>query len=312
MSQSRRRKGPVNGWVILDKPLGLGSTPALGKVRWVLGAAKGGHGGTLDPLATGILPLAFGEATKALPHIVDATKTYRFTLRFGIETTTLDGEGTAVAQSPARPDDTAITAALAGFVGDIAQVPPAFSALKVAGARAYDLARAGQAVDLAARTVTIEALRLVERPDADHAVFEVICGKGTYVRALGRDLALTLGTVGHLAALRRTRVGPFTEEQAVALDRVTKMVELADVLRHSPPPDGVLLPVETALDDIPARAVTEAEALALKQGRALHALPGTGDWHDGSAVRLMAPQGLVALGRYDGPLIRPVRVFNLF
>lgn len=307
----KRGKCIVNGWVVLDKPLGITSTQALGKVRWSLAAAKGGHGGTLDPLATGILPLAFGEATKALPYIVDASKTYRFTIRFGLETTTLDAEGPVTATSDHRPDSAAIEAALPAFHGTIAQVPPAFSAVKVDGERAYDLARAGEAVELAARPVEIHAFRLVGRDDADHATFEVDCGKGTYVRSLARDLSRMLGTVGHVTMLRRLRVGPFGLDRAVTLDRVQNLVENSPDLLHTSPPDGLLLPVVTALDDIPALAVTAGDARALKDGRAING-PGTvQNSVPDLVVRLMAPAGLVALGRVDGPLIRPVRVFHL-
>lgn len=307
----KRQKRKVDGWVVLDKPLGVTSTQALGKVRFALGAAKGGHGGTLDPLATGILPLAFGEATKALPYVVDASKTYRFTIRFGIETTTLDAEGTVTAAADARPETAAIEAVLPAFLGSIDQVPPAFSAIKVDGERAYDLARAGETVDLPARAVEIHALRLIERPDADHATLEVDCGKGTYVRSLARDIARRLGTVGHVVMLRRLRVGPFALDGAVDLERIQNLVEKGPDLLHTSPPDGILLPVVTALDDIPALAVTAEDARALKDGRAI-GLPGTAHRRDGDAVvRLMAPTGLVALGRLDGPLVRPVRVFNL-
>lgn len=307
----KRSKRIVNGWVILDKPLGPTSTQALGKVRWALNAAKGGHGGTLDPLASGILPLAFGEATKALPYVVDATKTYRFTVRFGIETTTLDAEGTITATSEQRPETAAIEAVLSAFHGLIEQIPPIFSAIKVDGERAYDLARAGEMVELAARTVEILGLRLLDRPDADHATFEVDCGKGTYVRSLARDISAALGTVGHVVMLRRTRVGPFGEDMAVSLERVTNLVENEGVLLHTSPPDGILLPVVTALADIPALAVTDEDARALKEGRSI-GMPGTVHQRgEDSVVRLMAPRGLIALGRVDGPLVRPVRVFNL-
>ncbi len=307
----KRGKRIVNGWVILDKPLGITSTQALGKVRWQLSAAKGGHGGTLDPLATGVLPLAFGEATKALPYVVDASKTYRFTIRFGIETTTLDAEGEVTATSDLRPETAAIEAALPAFHGTIQQVPPVFSAIKVDGERAYDLARAGEAVELAARAVDILSFRLVERPDADHATFEVDCGKGTYVRSLARDLSLALGTVGHVVMLRRLRVGPFGLDRATTPEHIQNLVENHPDLLHTSPPDGILLPVVTALDDIPALAVTAGDARALKDGRAI-GMPGTVQQRDGDAVvRLMAPTGLVALGRVDGPLVRPVRVFHL-
>jgi len=312
----KRDKRKVDGWVVLDKPLGITSTQALGKIRYYLKAAKGGHGGTLDPLATGILPLAFGEATKALPFVVDASKSYEFTVRFGQETTTLDAEGEVVATSDVRPETAAIEALLPRFLGTIEQVPPAFSAIKVDGERAYDLARAGETVELAARAIEIHGLLLTARPDADHAGFAVDCGKGTYVRSLARDIARALGTLGHVVMLRRTRVGPFGLDRAVTMAGVENLVEKHPELLHTSPPDGILLPVVTALDDIPALAVTAEEALALRQGRAI-GMPGTVQTCDPDAVvRLMAPTGLVALGRpasdmFGGPTIRPVRVFNM-
>jgi tRNA pseudouridine55 synthase len=213
---SRHKKGDkVDGWVVLDKPLGLGSTPAVGRVRRLFGAQKAGHGGTLDPLATGVLPIALGEATKTVPWVMDGRKEYRFTLRFGEARSTEDAEGEVTAESVVRPSDAAIVAILGTFLGEIEQRPPAYSALKIDGKRAYDLARAGETVELALRKVMIERLELVSRPDADHADLVVGCGKGTYIRSLGRDLALSLGTVGHLSALRRTRAGPFIESQAI-------------------------------------------------------------------------------------------------
>src|SRR5262249_44748996 len=207
--RARGQRG--GGWVVRDKPLGMGSTQAVGKVRWLFQAEKAGHGGTLDPLATGVLPIALGEATKTVPFVMDGRKEYRFTLRFGEARSTEDAEGAVTANSDVRPSDEAIRAALPRFLGTIEQMPPAFSALKIDGKRAYDLARAGETVELKPRQVTIERLEFLARPDVDHADFVVACGKGTYIRSLGRDLALALGTVGHLSALRRTVAGPFTE-----------------------------------------------------------------------------------------------------
>src|SRR6185369_8166034 len=241
----KRPKQKVDGWVVLDKPLGMGSTQAVGRVRWLFGAQKAGHGGTLDPLATGVLPIALGEATKTVPFVIDGRKEYRFTLQFGEARSTEDAEGEVTATSEVRPTDGAIRAALASFIGAIEQMPPVFSALKVDGKRAYDLARAGEAVALKPRQVTIERLELLGRPDADHADFVVGCGKGTYIRSLGRDLARAVGTVGHLSALRRTAVGPFREEAAISLSKL-------EALGHNSPLLGALVPVATALDDIPA------------------------------------------------------------
>src|SRR5262252_9110116 len=250
----------VDGWLILDKPVGLGSTPAVAKVRWLFGAEKAGHGGTLDPLATGVLPIALGEATKTVPFVMDGRKEYRFTLCFGEARTTEDAEGEVTATSDVRPTDEAIRAVLGRFTGDIEQVPPAFSALKVGGQRSYDLARRGEKPDLKARRVSIERLELIGRPDRDHADFVVACGKGTYIRSLGRDLAQALGTVGYISALRRTAAGPFREEVAISLPKL-------EALGHIPPLLGALAPVATALDDIPALALTEAQAVRLRQGQ---------------------------------------------
>jgi tRNA pseudouridine55 synthase len=300
---SRRKKGDkVDGWIVLDKPLGLGSTPAVSRVRWLFGAQKAGHGGTLDPLATGVLPIALGEATKTVPWVMDGRKEYRFTLRFGEARSTEDAEGEVTSTSDVRPTDAAIEAALAAFIGNIEQRPPAYSALKIEGKRAYDLARAGETVELALRPVTIERLELVGRPDTDHADFVVECGKGTYIRSLGRDLALSLGTVGHLSALRRTRAGPFTESQAISLPKL-------EALGHIPALFGVLAPVATALDDIPALALTETQADRLRQGQPVF-LPEDAP-PSGTLLRAEFGSRLVALVRSDGAVVKPVRVFNL-
>ena len=300
---SRRKSGDkVDGWVILDKPVGLGSTPAVGRVRRLFGAQKAGHGGTLDPLASGVLPIALGEATKTVPFVMDGRKEYRFTLRFGQARSTEDAEGEVTATSDLRPADEGIRSALAAFVGDIEQVPPAFSALKIEGKRAYDLARAGQPVALKPRRVLIERLELLGRPDADHADFVVSCGKGTYIRSLGRDLALSLGTVGYLSALRRTAVGPFREEAAISLPKL-------EALGHIPALLGALAPVATALDDIPALALTEAQADRLRQGQPV--LLTRDAPPSGALLRAETGSRLVALVRSDGVSLQPVRVFNL-
>jgi tRNA pseudouridine55 synthase len=298
----KRPKNKVDGWVVLDKPLGLGSTQAVGKVRWLFAAEKAGHGGTLDPLATGVLPIGLGEATKTVPFIMDGHKEYRFTLRFGEARATDDGEGDVTATSDVRPIDEAIRTALGQFIGDIEQMPPAFSALKIGGQRAYDLARAGEPVELKPRTVTIDRLELLARPDADHADFVVGCGKGTYIRSLGRDLARALGTVGHLSALRRTAVGPFREEAAISLPKL-------EALGHIPPLLGALVPVATALDDIPALALTGTQADRLRHGQPV--LLTRDAPPSGTLVRAETGSKLVALVRSDGAALQPVRVFNL-
>ncbi len=217
----RRKRGrPLDGWLIVDKPPGLTSTDVVNRVRRAFDAQKAGHGGTLDPLATGVLPIAFGAATKTVPYVMDGTKLYRFSLRFGEARDTDDADGKITETSGARPSDAEIAAALPAFRGDIMQVPPAFSAVKVAGERAYDMARQGRAPVLEPRPARVDRFELVERPSADVAVFEVQSGKGVYMRSLSRDLAAACGTLGHVAALRRLRVGPFPEAQAIPLDKL--------------------------------------------------------------------------------------------
>jgi tRNA pseudouridine55 synthase len=304
----RRRRGrPLDGWLIIDKPAGLTSTDVVNRVRRGFDAQKAGHGGTLDPLATGVLPIAFGAATKTVPYVMDGTKLYRFTLRFGEARDTDDADGQVIATSNARPDDAAIRAALPAFRGEIMQVPPMFSAIKVAGERAYDMAREGRAPVLEARPARVDRFELIERPDADTAVFEVQSGKGVYMRSLARDLAASCGTVGHIAALRRMRVGPFTEDQAIPLDNLLRTED-------TPPasPD-LLLPVATALADIPALALTEAEATGLSHGQAISLvtlmgrIPGTAD-PDGGLARAMAGGRVVGLCRLEDGWLRPERL----
>jgi tRNA pseudouridine55 synthase len=307
---ARKRKGiPIDGWLAIDKPLGIGSTQVVSMVRRLTNAAKVGHGGTLDPLASGILPIALGEATKTVAYVMDGAKTYRFQVRWGEATTTDDKEGEVSETSPVRPTAAAIEAALPAFTGAIEQVPPAYSAIKVDGERAYDLARAGEEVELKARIVQIRALRLLGMPDADHADFEVECGKGTYVRSLGRDIARALGTVGHISVLRRVACGPFNEANAIPLDKFAEVGQGPALRSH-------LLPVETALDDIPALALTEAEARRLHSGQALsvnrlvHALP-PGAQDTELVFRAVCGEWLVALARIEGGAVRSVRVMNL-
>lgn len=296
----RRKFGDlVDGWIILDKPAGETSTRALGRVRSALRARKGGHAGTLDPLATGVLPIALGEATKLVERVMGGHKTYSFTVAWGAETTTDDSEGEVLRESPARPDEAAIVAVLPDFLGAIAQVPPAFSAIKVGGERAYDLARDGAPPDLPARTVEIHDLRLTGRPDADHAEFTMRCGKGAYVRALARDIGRTLGCLGHVTRLRRTAVGGFSEADAISLDNL-------EAMGHIDAREKALLPISTALDDIPALAVTGNEATRLRNGQTIrvpHDLEGT--------VLVTSRQQPVALADVRSGEVRPFRVFNL-
>jgi tRNA pseudouridine55 synthase len=307
---ARRRKGqPINGWVILDKPLGMTSTQAVGAVRRLFDANKAGHGGTLDPLATGLLPIALGEATKTVSYVMDGRKISRFTVCWGEARSTDDAEGPVTARSDRRPTAAEIEAVLPRFQGEISQVPPAFSAIKVEGERAYDLARAGETVDLAARLIWIERLSLVSQPDADHAEFEVVSGKGAYMRSLARDLGLALGTVAHVSALRRIAVGPFTESQAISLESLK-------ALGHIPPASGHLLPVETALDDIPALPLTDAEALRLRSGQSIGLLRASdrerlGAIRSGDLVCAMAGGKPVALARLEAGDLRPLRVLHL-
>jgi len=307
----RRRKGEaVSGWICLDKPYDLTSTHAVSRVRRAFNAQKAGHAGTLDPLATGILPIALGEATKTVPFLVDADKAYRFTIAWGRTTATYDREGETTAQSDVRPSVAEVEAVLPGFVGEISQVPPAYSAIKVGGERAYDLARAGETVELAPRTVTIHSARVAEALDPDQVTLEIECGKGTYVRALARDLAAQLGACGHVSALRRTRVGGFTEQSAVTL-------ELLEDLGHKARQSEVLLPVETALDDIPELAVTAEDAFRLKQGRSIVLVPRQVEavkarLKPGSrTVSAIAGGVVVALCEMRAGRLEPSRVFHL-
>ncbi len=307
---NRKPKGrPLDGWLIVDKPSGIGSTDVVNKVKRLFDAQKAGHGGTLDPLATGLLPVAFGAATKTVPYVMDGTKTYRFTLKFGEARDTDDADGQVIATDDARPTDAEINAALPAFRGDIMQVPPIYSAIKVAGERAYDLAREGQAVELGPRPARVDRFELIERPDADTAIFHVESGKGVYMRSLARDLAKACGTVGHIAALRRLRVGPFREEHGIPLDKLL-------VPGDTPPPSpDLLLPVTTALADIPALAVTEAEATRLFQGQALSLVdlmgrvPDAAD-PDGGLVRAMAGGRLIGLCRLEDGWMQPERVLT--
>src|SRR5262249_13035051 len=303
----KREKRNVDGWVVLDKPIGMTSTHAVSVVKRAFAAKKAGHAGTLDPLATGVLPIALGEATKTVSFVMDGRKAYRFTVRWGIETDTDDAEGRVVATSQMRPDGAAIRAALSRFTGQIMQTPPKFSAIKIAGERAYDLAREGEAVSLEPRPVEIDRLDLVAVPDADHAEFEAGCGKGTYVRALARDLGRALGTHGHVVILRRTAVGPFGERHAVSLDALQEMARAS--------PDGVaaanaVLPVAAGLAALPALAVSLADAARLARGQPVllrgRDAPLLEGW-----VAISAQGALVALAEAGEGELRPRRIFNL-
>ena len=309
-----RKGNPVHGWVILDKPEGLSSSKAVGIVRRVFTAAKAGHGGTLDPLATGILPIALGEATKTVSFAMQGAKSYEFTLRFGAQTSTDDREGEVIARSDMRPDTDAIAAILPRFTGDIDQRPPIFSAIKVDGQRAYDIARKAVAdgldslPELESRQVRIDALSLRDA-GPDEARFFVVCGKGTYIRSLARDLATALGSVGHVSRLRRLSVGPFAEKDAISLDFLEKLEHSAAAFEH-------LKPVTSALDDIPALPVSAGEAAKLRHGQTLPALSPAADARfadialAGTGVAL-AGGVPVALVQIKAGQLHPLRVFNL-
>ncbi|GGE22639.1 tRNA pseudouridine synthase B [Gemmobacter megaterium] len=299
---ARGRKGKaVSGWLVVDKPAGVTSTSVVGKVRWALDAQKAGHAGTLDPAATGVLAIALGEATKTVPFITDAVKCYRFRIRFGAATTTDDAEGDVIDSRDGRPSDAQIETALEAFRGDIMQVPPQFSAVKVDGERAYDIAREGEAMELAARPLWVERLELLGRPDADHADLEMVCGKGGYVRSIARDLGRALGCLGHVAWLRREWSGPFHADAGISLDEIERMARTPDL-------EARLLPVEAGLQDLPQVQATDQGAVRLRNGnpgQVIGNLPyGTECWasHQGRAV---------AVGRYMGGELHPSRVFAI-
>ena len=310
----RKRWGqPVHGWITVDKDLGLTSAQVVGRVRRIFDAQKAGHAGTLDPLATGVLPVALGEATKTVPYVMDGAKAYRFTACFGEARDTDDLEGRVIATSDHRPDDAAIRAALSAFTGSVSQVPPVYSAIKIGGERSYKKARAGNGELPPPRDVEIRRFELIDRPDRDHAVFEVDCGKGTYIRSLARDLGVRLATVAYVSELRRTLCGPFSEKNAISLDKLAKSM-------LSAPPQDNLLPVTTALDDIPALAMTDTQTDHLRHGRAVRARSGSiifvdanklDALSDGDVLCAMSGEIPVALVRLEGEEIQPVRVLNI-
>lgn len=304
MSQPRREKRDVSGWVVLDKPLGMTSTTAVAAVRRIFKAKKAGHAGTLDPLATGVLPIALGEATKTVPFVQDGRKIYRFTVRFGIETDSDDAEGKETARSDQRPSREALEALLPSFTGTILQTPPQFSALKVDGERAYDLARAGESVALAPREIEIDAFRLLSMPDADHAEFEVECGKGTYVRSLARDIGRTLGCLGHVSVLRRTLVGDFAQDDTVNL------VELEQASADDATLFALMDPVAAGLRSLPAVKVSEHDAQRLAQGQSVFLRGRDAPVFEGP-VSVSVHGALVALAEMEAGELHPRRIFNL-
>jgi tRNA pseudouridine55 synthase len=304
---ARRKKGnPINGWIILDKPVGMTSTQAVGKVRWLFQAQKAGHAGTLDPLATGVLPIALGEATKTVPYAVDGAKAYEFTVRWGGETDTDDAEGRVTGTSESRPSAADIDAILPGFHGEIMQTPPQFSAIKIQGERAYDLARAGETVKLEPRPVTIERLSMVAVPDADTAIFEAVCGRGTYVRALARDMGRLLGCLGHVTQLRRTRVAAFDAASAVT---VAELEAAHDAEDGGAALAGYLQPIELALSDLIEISVSPQDAARLARGQSVLMRGRDAPITSGEAYA-MTKGTLVALCELDKGEIVPIRVFS--
>jgi tRNA pseudouridine55 synthase len=299
--------GRLHGWLVIDKPLGVSSNRVVELVRRSTGT-KVGHAGTLDPLATGVLPVAVGEATKTTAYAMTGRKRYRFRIRWGVARTTDDREGEIIGECESRPSREAVEAMLPRFVGTIAQAPPAYSAIKVNGRRAYALARAEMVPALPSRAVEIAALRLIDLPDRDHADCEALVGKGTYIRALARDLGAALGTFAHIAELRRLSVGRFTENQAIALDSVTECGHISGSC-------GYLLPIETALDGIPALILTEVEAARLRSGQRVtpggpRRPTGLGQFDDGAVVSAWHNRVLVGLARIENGRLRPVRIMN--
>ncbi|MDV3252530.1 tRNA pseudouridine(55) synthase TruB [Devosia sp. BK] len=299
--QKKSKKRPISGWVVLNKPYDFTSTQAVGKVRWLFSAMKAGHAGTLDPLATGILPIALGEATKAVPQVQDGTKVYRFSILWGSATTTDDREGEVVATSDVRPERAALEALLPNFIGTIMQRPPIYSALKIDGERAYDLARAGETVELAPRPIEIDALELISH-GPEESVLEVTCGKGTYVRAIARDLAEALGTRGHVGSLHRAAVGPFSDEDAVTIEEL-EALEAGDAR------DALLAPVSAGLADLPEIRLDAGQAGAVGNGNAIlltgAAAPAQLDECWVSFKGKVLATGSVELGQF-----KPRRVFN--
>ena len=295
-----RKKGrEIHGWLIVDKPAGIGSTDVVSKVRWALDAKKAGHAGTLDPDATGVLAVALGEATKTVPILTDALKAYDFTVNWGAETATDDSSGEVLKTSAARPSDAEIRAALPAFTGDIMQVPPNVSAVRVDGARAYDLAREGETVELAARPLWVESLELLSiTPDS--ADLRMVCGKGGYVRAIARDLGRQLGCLGHVARLRRIWSGPFEATDGIAFDRIDRANQ-AEI-------EAAILPIQSALADLPEMAATEIGATRILNGNPGQVL---GHAEFGEEVWVSRNGRALCIGRYMGGEVQPSRVFNL-
>ncbi|MGX0904000.1 tRNA pseudouridine55 synthase [Roseovarius sp. MBR-79] len=299
---ARKPKGrDLSGWLVVDKPAGLTSTAVVNKVKWALEARKAGHAGTLDPEATGVLAIALGEATKTVPYITEALKAYRFTVRLGQATNTDDAEGEVMATSDARPGDDAIKAALGAFVGEIMQVPPRFSAVKIDGERAYKRARDGEEFEVAARPLWVEELLLVDRPDDDTAVLDMVCGKGGYVRAIARDLGEALGCFGHVVTLRRLWSGPFDAEDGVSLETIEALARTGDL-------DTYIRPLEEGLSDLPMVTATPEGAARLRNGNPGMVIASDVDY--GEECWAALDGRALAVGHYKAGELHPVRVFN--
>ena len=299
---ARKRKGrDISGWLVVDKPAGMTSTAVVNKVRWAMDAKKAGHAGTLDPEATGVLAVALGEATKTVPFITDALKAYRFTVRLGQATNTDDAEGEVIAESDARPDDDAIKAALGQFLGDIMQVPPKFSAVKIDGQRAYKLARDGEDFEVEARPLWVEELVMTDRPDADHVELEMTCGKGGYVRSIARDLGAALGCFGHVERLRRIWSGPFDAEDGLSVEQIDEMAKTTAL-------DAYLRPLEQGLTDLPEVKCTPEGAARLRNGNPGIVLPSAAEYGEECWASLEGKA--VAVGIYKSGELHPSRVFN--
>jgi tRNA pseudouridine55 synthase len=300
---ARTKKGrPVSGWLVVDKPAGITSTAVVNKVKWALDAQKAGHAGTLDPAATGVLAVALGEATKTVPYITDALKCYRFMATLGAVTTTDDAEGEVIETRGTRPTDAAIDAALAAFRGDILQVPPQYSAVKVEGERAYDLAREGVGMDLVARPLWVERLEILSRPDADHVELEMVCGKGGYVRSIARDLGQALGCLGHVRWLRREWSGPFRAAEGLGMEDIERMARTDALLDH-------LQPLQTGLADLPELPATAEGAARLRNGNPGMVIASTAQFGDEAWASYQGKP--VAVGIYKAGELHPSRVFNL-
>ncbi len=298
----RRRKGrDISGWLVVDKPAGMTSTAVVNKVRWALDAKKAGHAGTLDPEATGVLAIAFGEATKTIPYVTEALKAYVFTVRLGQATNTDDAEGEVIAESTVRPSDDDIKDALLAFIGDIQQVPPQFSAVKIEGERAYKRARDGETTELAARPLYVDSLLLIDRPDFDHVTLEMVCGKGGYVRSIARDLGEVLGCLGHVLQLRRTWSGPFDVEDGMSVEEIDAMAKTAAL-------DARVKPLEVALADMVELKTTPEGAARLRNGN-----PGlvlATDVEYGDTCWASYEGRAIAIGHYKSGELHPSRVLN--